>query len=128
MRSTSASLATAWILIGTAVSVAQPPAPLAPFERQSTPLPGATVRDRELPAPAVVVAPRRPAVSPAQTLIHERAAEQARLRDARLESKKWAGYSPSRPPVRHGHHSADLNAYLHTPYFWGGYYTPVFPY
>lgn len=65
-----------------------------------------------------------------EQFIFERATEKARQRDFRMESKKWAGYSPLRPAVNHGHYSNDLNRYLWGPtgfYYANGIY-PGSPY
>ena len=131
MRRTSSGLAAALLMLGTAVASAQPPTPPAPpvpFERQPLPLSPAATSPFESPVSAARI-PMRQSPNPANARIHERAAELARQRDARLESKKWAGVSPSRPPVRVGQYSADLNAHLRYPYPWGGFYfSPVNPY
>ena len=134
MRSRISMLGTVCLAFGASVASAQPPAPA--FAQEVPPPPAPVFESPEAPAferPAFPAAPtgqiyRRP-VNNAHHLIYERAAERARQRDARLEAKRWAGYSPSRPPVRMGHYSADLNQHLAYPYPWGAF-APVgrFPY
>ncbi len=119
MRAIVRSLAAAVLMLSASVSLAQTPEP------QFSPPPVSAVPSPMTPQPPVRQYVRAP-INPNQRLIYERAAELARQRDARLETKKWMGISPSRPAVRHGHYSADLNMGLGYPYIAPA--PPLFPY
>ena len=53
-------------------------------------------------------------------LVYQRAHQRAIQREARLDARKWTGYSPLRPTIVDGHHSQDLNGYIWAPR--DGYY------
>ncbi|MEX0715673.1 MAG: hypothetical protein WD066_03765 [Planctomycetaceae bacterium] len=56
----------------------------------------------------------------ADSLMHARAAEEARNRSARIEARKWLGISTARPLYRH-------DSMLLRPYspYWAPYYAPA---